>query len=140
MNAPTSTPTGTATYQDVLDAPAHKVAELIHGALYLHPRPASLHALAASVLGIEIGGPFDRGRGGPGGWWIRDGPELHLGGDVLVPDLAGWQHERMPDFPDAPWFDLAPDRACGILGPLHAQAGSHRQARDLCPSASPISG
>jgi len=33
--------------------------------------------------------PFDRGRGGPGGWWMLDGPELHLGRNVLVPDLAG---------------------------------------------------
>ena len=44
---------------------------------------------ASSRLTIEIGGPFDRGRGGPGGWWIIDEPELHLGEDILVPDLAG---------------------------------------------------
>jgi Putative restriction endonuclease len=106
-----------ASYRDVLDAPAHMVAELIEGALHLHPRPASRHALAGSSLGIEIGGPFQKGRNGPGGWWILDEPELHLGPDVLVPDLAGWRRERMPDFPDTPWFELPPDWVCEVLSP-----------------------
>ena len=68
-----------ATYQDVLDAPAHLVAEIINGTLHTHPRPAPTHTLATSTLGNELGPPFHRGRGGPGGWWIFDEPELHLG-------------------------------------------------------------
>ena len=106
-----------ATYQDVLDAPENTVAELIEGALHLHPRRASRHALASSSLGDELMSPFGKGRGGPGGWWIIDEPELHLGNDVLVPDLGGWNRERMVEYPDAPWFDLAPDWACEVLGP-----------------------
>ena len=110
-------PARKATYRDVLDAPAHMVAEIVRGALHLQPRPASRYALAGSSLGIEIGGPFQRGRGGPGGWWILDEPELHFGGDILVPDLAGWRRERMPEYPDTPWFTLAPDWVCEILSP-----------------------
>lgn len=106
-----------ATYQDVLDAPENMVAELIEGALHLQPRPAFRHARASSILGVEIGGSFDRGRGGPGGWWILDEPELHFGPDVLVPDLAGWRRDRMPELPDAPWCDLAPDWVCEVLSP-----------------------
>jgi Uma2 family endonuclease len=106
-----------ATYQDVLDAPENMVAELVRGALHLHPRPAMPHARTSSVLGVEIGGPFDRGRGGPGGWWIIDEPELHLGDDVLVPDLAGWRRERMPSFPTGPWTHVAPDWVCEVLSP-----------------------
>jgi Uma2 family endonuclease len=106
-----------ATYQDVLDAPEHMVAELIEGALHLQPRPATRHARAASTLGVEVGAPFDRGRDGPGGWWILDEPELHLGANVLVPDLAGWRRERMPEFPDAPWIELTPDWVCEVLSP-----------------------
>ena len=106
-----------ATYQDVVDAPPHLVAELVEGALYLHPRPASRHALAGSSLGDELVSPFQKGRGGPGGWWIIDEPELRLGPDVLVPDLAGWRREQMPVFPDTPWFDLVPDWACEVLSP-----------------------
>ncbi|HRO11322.1 hypothetical protein, partial [Amaricoccus sp.] len=51
-----------ATYQDVLDAPPHMVAELVEGALHLHPRPASRHALAGSSLGDELVSPFQKGR------------------------------------------------------------------------------
>ena len=104
-----------ATYQDVLDAPAHLVAEIIDGTLYTHPRPAPRHATASTRLTIEIGGPFDRGRGGPGGWRILDEPELHLGEEVLVPDLAGWRRERMPELPDTTYFTLAPDWVCEVL-------------------------
>jgi Uma2 family endonuclease len=106
-----------ATYQDVIDAPAHMVAELIGGTLHLHPRPASPHALAASSLVAELGMAFHKGRNGPGGWWIILEPELHVGSDVLVPDIAGWRRERMRAYPDAPWFDLAPDWVCEVLSP-----------------------
>ena len=110
-------PARKATYRDVLDAPAHMVAEIVAGALHLQPRPAGAHTLAGSSLGVEIGGPFQKGRGGPGGWWILDEPELHFGEDILVPDLAGWRRERMPAVPDDAYFTLAPDWVCEILSP-----------------------
>ena len=111
-----------ATYQDVIDAPAHMVAEIVEGALHTHPRPAMPHALASSSLGDELSSPFQKGRGGPGGWWIIDEPELHLGEDILVPDIAGWRRERMPDFPDTAFVTLAPDWVCEVLS---------RSTRDL---------
>ena len=106
-----------ATYQDVLDAPPDKVAEVVDGTLYIFHRPAAPHARASSVLGRYIGTPFDDGRGGPGGWWIIDEPELHLGEDIVVPDIAGWRRERMPVFPDTAYFTLAPDWVCEVLSP-----------------------
>ena len=104
-----------ARYQDVLDAPHHLVAEVLAGELYTHPRPAGPHAEASSVLGMDIGGAFHRGRGGPGGWIILDEPELHLGADILVPDLAGWRRERLAAVPNAAYIELAPDWACEVL-------------------------
>jgi Uma2 family endonuclease len=106
-----------ATYADLLEVPDHMVAEILDGELYASPRPAVLHALASSALGVEIGGPFHQGRGGPGGWWILDEPELHLQRDVLVPDLAGWRRSKMPTPPAAAAIELAPDWACEILSP-----------------------
>ena len=47
-----------------------------------------------------IGAPYVDEGGGPGGWWILDEPELHLGEDIVVPDLTGWRRERMPELPD----------------------------------------
>ena len=66
---------------------------------------------------MVIGNPFHRGSGGPGGWIILDEPELHLTEDVLVPDLAGWRRERMPEIPDAAAFDLPPDWVAEVLSP-----------------------
>ena len=106
-----------ATYEDLLAVPEPLVAEILHGVLITHPRPAAAHARAASRLGIDIGGPFDRGKGGPGGWIILFEPELHLHGDVLVPDFAGWRRERMPQMPSVAAFELAPDWACEVLSP-----------------------
>lgn len=63
-----------ATYEDVLRTPEHVVAQIVDGELYTSPRPAGPHAEAASVIGMDIGNPFHRGRGGPGGWIILDEP------------------------------------------------------------------
>ena len=115
MSAAVGTVARRATYQDVLDAPRHRVAEIVDGTLHTHPRPAMPHARASSSLGAKIGGPFDYDAGGPGGWWIIDEPELHLGEDILVPDLAGWRRERMPDYPDTAYVTLAPDWVCEVL-------------------------
>jgi Uma2 family endonuclease len=104
-----------ATYEEVLSAPPNRVAELIHGVLHIQPRPGGPHARAATVLGEELGPPFNRGRGGPGGWILLDEPELHLGEHVVVPDLAGWRRERMPVIRDVPFFTLAPDWVCEVL-------------------------
>jgi Uma2 family endonuclease len=109
-----------ATYEDVLRAPPHQVAELIQGVLHTQPRPALKHAYAASNLGGVIFDPFSRGRSGPGGWLILDEPELHLSGDVLVPDLAAWRRERMPKLPDTAFVELAPDWVCEVLSPGNA--------------------
>lgn len=89
---------------------------IVRGTLYVMPRPAPRHANAASVLGVELGGPFQRGRGGPGGWWILDEPELHLVPlEPMVPDLAGWRVERMPQLPETAFFTLVPDCLCEVL-------------------------
>src|SRR5512147_1666848 len=101
-----------ATYDDVLNAPENNVAEILDGELFLSPRPAPRHSVAESALGAVLFDPYHRGRGAPGGWWILDEPELHLGEDGVVPDIAGWRRERMGTIPDEAYFSLAPDWAC----------------------------
>lgn len=118
-----------ATYQDIIDAPPNQVAEIIDGVLWTHPRPAAPHAEAASVLGMDIGGAFHRGRGGPGGWIILDEPELHLGEHVLVPDLAGWRRTRLPEVPSDAFLSLAPDWVCEVLSPSTALLDRRQKMR-----------
>lgn len=117
MNHPAPVAKAPATYDDVLAAPEHMVAEIVDHVLHVQPRPRMRHAVAASAMGGELGGPFQRGRGGPGGWWIVDEPELHLGEAVLVPDLAGWRRERLPAMPDVAFMTLPPDWCCEVLSP-----------------------
>ncbi|HET6146504.1 MAG TPA: Uma2 family endonuclease [Polyangia bacterium] len=106
-----------ATYDDVLHAPPHKIAEIVEGELILSPRPAGPHAAAATALAEELGPPFKRGRGGPGGWILLLEPELHLGAHVLVPDLAGWRRETMDVVANQPYFTIRPDWVCEVLSP-----------------------
>ncbi len=119
-----------ATYQDVLDAPPHVVAEILAGRLVLSPRPALPHALASSQLNVGVGAAFHGRQGGgadpPGGWWILVEPELHLPdpqdpgnprATVIVPDLAGWRRERLPVLPAAAAMTLAPDWVCEVVSP-----------------------
>ena len=107
-----------AAYADLCSVPENLVGEIIDGELIATPRPLYRHGLAFSVLGAMIVPPYQFGRGGgPGGWWVLDEPEIHLGEHVLVPDLAGWKRERMPSLPETNWTGIAPDWVCEILSP-----------------------
>lgn len=106
-----------ARYDDLLAVPDDMVAEILDGELHSTPRPAVPHALATTGLGADLIGPFDRGRGGPGGWWILAEPELHLAADVVVPDLAGWRRTRLPQLPRDAFLVVAPDWVCETVSP-----------------------
>lgn len=105
-----------ALYDAYCAVPEHQRAEIIDGTLYVSPKLAPRHANAKTALGSELNSAFQRGRGGPGGWWILFEPELHLVAlEPMAPDLAGWRKERMPDLPETAFFTLAPDWICEVL-------------------------
>ncbi len=106
-----------ATYEELVALPENMVGQIIDGELIALPRPASPHAVAHSVLGGLLVSRFQVGQRAPGGWWIVTEPELHVGQDVLVPDIAGWRRERMPMMRRVPFFTLAPDWVCEVLSP-----------------------
>ena len=120
-----------ATYEDLEAAPDTMVAELIDGDLVTSPRPASPHARATIALGSHLFGSFDDppGTNRPGGWWLLFEPELHLGRDVLVPDMAGWRRERMPKLPNVVGFTLAPDWICETISPSTGPIDRGRKMR-----------
>ncbi len=113
-----------ATYEDVLSAPEHLVAQLIDGELITQPRPAYPHARAGMRLGTSLESGYG---GGSSGWILLFEPELHLGPHVLVPDIAGWRRERMPELPDVAYSELAPDFCCEILSPSTARLDRTRK-------------
>jgi len=116
MSAPVTT---NDLYRQLEALPENLVGEIINGRLHSHPRPAGPHAIAASTLGMDIGSAYQRGRGGPGGWWIIDEPEVHFVVDteVTVPDIAGWRRARLPEIPRGHRFTVPPDWICEVLSP-----------------------
>jgi len=106
-------------YSQLEQLPDSLTGEILNGRLHAHPRPGGKHVLAATTLGLEIGGPYFRGRGGPGGWWILVEPEVHFVPDreVAVPDVAGWLKTRMPEVPEEHKFTVIPDWVCEIMSP-----------------------
>ncbi|HEV7254618.1 MAG TPA: Uma2 family endonuclease [Mesorhizobium sp.] len=117
-----------ATYADLEAVPPHLVAEIIDGLLITHPRPSPRHSLAANSLADELTSPFQKGRGGPGGWVFATEPELHIADHVLVPDLAAWRRERLAALPATAYFEIAPDWVCEVLSAstVHQDRGRKR--------------
>ncbi len=110
-------PSGHATAADIDALPPHIVGEIVGGVLHTQARPASRHGLAAGRLFRDLGGPFEDGIDGPGGWVFLFEPELHLGDEIVVPDVAGWRVARLTPFPDTAFISIAPDWVAEVLSP-----------------------
>jgi Uma2 family endonuclease len=88
--------------------------EIIKGTLYTQPRPLGCHMDIEGAIVGDLRSPYQRGRGGPGGWWIIPEPGISVpGSPEFSPDVAGWRRERLPTRPEK--FTIAPDWLCEIL-------------------------
>jgi Uma2 family endonuclease len=106
------------TYEDLYSIPENTTGQIIDGELIVNPRPSRKHVHTASALGGEVMPPYHFGRsGGPGGWVILDEPEIKLGQNIVVPDLAGWKRERFPATEETNWISIPPDWVCEVLSP-----------------------
>ncbi len=110
-----------ATYDDLRRLPPHVIGEIIGGEVHVSPRPAPKHAYAGTKVAFDLSGVGRRRGPGPGGWIILFEPELHLGDDVLVPDIAGWRRARLPEVPNTAAITLAPDWVCEVLSPSNGR-------------------
>lgn len=91
--------------------------ELLDGTLYVSPRPTGRH----SVAQVELVRLLDRALGTGGedaadAWSFASEPELRLGGDALVPDLAAWRG-HLPATDPRGYFDTPPAWVCEVLSP-----------------------
>jgi hypothetical protein len=77
-------------YERLESLPEGLTGEILNGQIHTQPRPTWRHARATASLDRMIGGRYDDGDDGPGGWWIVIEPEIHFVRDieVVVPDLA----------------------------------------------------
>jgi len=107
-----------ATLADLEALPSHVKGEILDGVLYTQARPRPLHQHILGLVHDDLCGPFQRGREGPGGWWILSEPGIELpGSPEFAPDLAGWRRNRLPTLPVDGSFALTPDWVCEILSP-----------------------
>lgn len=106
-------------YEQLEALPEGLIGEILSGQLYTQPRPSGAHVVTVTSLADELVSPFQKGRGGPGGWWIAAEPELHFihNAEVDVPDLAGWRRTRLPRIPNDHRFTVVPDWVCEVLSP-----------------------
>lgn len=108
-----------ATYSDLEKLPPGVDAEIIDGELYMQARPVDPHNEASDSIAEILRPTFQRGRGGPGGWWIRTEPQVSFGDRdwrTVNPDVAGWLKSRVPKRPEE-YFEVRPDWVCEVLSP-----------------------
>ncbi|MDQ2642813.1 MAG: Uma2 family endonuclease [Myxococcota bacterium] len=107
-----------ATYADLLAVPGDFKVEILGGEILVQPSPSPAHQSTIAEIYAELRGPFQRGRGGPGGWWLIPDVDVELGPhDVVRPDISGWKREACPSFPTERPVRLRPDWVCEGLSP-----------------------
>ena len=119
-----------AAWEDLLAAPNDgRTYEILDGELEAAPRPTPAHNRAQSALAGEVHPPYDRGRGGPGGWWILIEPDVVLERhQSVVPDVAGWKRHRLPDLASQRPITTVPDWICEVVSPADGGRDRVRKA------------
>ncbi len=107
-----------ATYADLAARPEDERAELIGGDIVVQPSPTPAHQSTIGEIYAELRNPFQRGRGGPGGWWLIQDVDVEFGiHDVCRPDISGWRRDRVSAFPEERPVRYRPDWLCEGLSP-----------------------
>lgn len=106
-----------ATYADLVAAPAHLIAEIMDGRLvtrgYLGPRDAFAHTQLLFLLNDGQ----RRGRQ-PTDLVFMPRPELHLGDDIIVPEVALWTRGELTGVNEWIDFNKRPYWTCEIVSEL----------------------
>jgi len=106
-------------YLRLLETDENAHVELIDGEVVVHASPDVAHSFGASGVGAELYIRYQRGRGGPGGWWVLDEVDVLLTAweQAFRPDLAGWRQEHVPAIPKLRPIRIRPDWVCEVLSP-----------------------
>ena len=116
-----------ATAADLAALPEEVRAEVVAGEVVEKASPAFEHGDAQGAICEIIRPPFQRGRGGPGGWWIATEVEVEFEThEIYLPDVSGWRRERVQERPRGRPVRVRPDWICEVLSLSTA-------ARDLGP-------
>ena len=111
-----------ATAADLAALPEDVAAEVIGGMIIEKAAPSYEHGEAQSSLAELLKPPFQRGRGGPGGWWIATEVEIVLAThEVYRPDVVGWRRERVGARPQGRPIAVRPDWVAEVLSVTNAE-------------------
>lgn len=94
--------------------------ELIGGEIVEKASPSGEHGDAQAGIIGAVRPPFQRqrGRGGPGGWWIAAEVEVLLeSAEIVRPDVVGWRRETAPERPTGFPVTIRPDWICEVVSP-----------------------
>jgi Uma2 family endonuclease len=110
------------TYEDILALPEGVSGEILDGQLYTSPRPSPIHQHAMIGISSPLKQKYGGGSGGDKkGWILLTEPQLHLAPQDIIPDVAGWKIENLPNVPKKvfaePLISVNPDWVCEILSP-----------------------
>jgi Uma2 family endonuclease len=108
-------------YQRLIDEDVR--VELIDGEVIVHAAPGMLHGFGASGIGSDLYQAYQRGREGPGGWWILSevDVEIESGAQAYRPDIASFRQERVPRIPPDRPVRVVPDFVCEVLSSSNAR-------------------
>lgn len=127
-----------ATYAELCALPEGTRAQLIAGEIRVEPAPLPEHQASLLYLASDIMNAFQRGRGGPGGWWILPDVDVAFGAhDVLRPDVTGWRRERVGQLPVERPVASLPDWVCEILSPSTAALDRGKKRDVYCAAGVP---
>ena len=111
-----------ATWADIADRPEEERLEIIGGEVVQKAEPTWDHGDAQGTIGALFKGPYQWGRGGPGGWWIGFEVDVELETHELYrPDVAGWRKDRVPKMPPGRPVRIRPDWVAEILSKSNAR-------------------
>lgn len=104
-----------ATYADIEAAPPHLVAEIIDGKLVTRSHGWTAPAMARTALSVTLGRLSQRRSNPDARWQVLPLPELHLGDEVLIPEIAAWPVERLPFLSDDNHMSVPPHWVCELV-------------------------
>ncbi len=108
-------------YVEISQLPEGMTGEILEDAVVrTMSRPGKRHRRAAGACLDALSGANANLRGT--GWWIEVETEIRFPQDrLVVPDLAGWRVDRVPELPDENPLAILPDWCCEILSPRTAR-------------------
>ena len=128
-------PARPATYQDILDAPPHMVAEIAGGRLHLHPRPALRHSRATFRMAGRLDGPFQGGPTAPAAGTSPSSPSSTSAPTSSSPTSPAGAASACRSSPTPPPSTSPPTGSARSSPPAPAASTSPRSASSTAPNA-----